>query len=101
MIIKDFDPFGHIEREKLAGRIDEDMVRVVVGITGLSFLTMRMRARFLGRTAPRPADLPRGMLWGSVAGFTSFFSHAGGPAFQLYALPQQMPKMMFAGTSTK
>lgn len=84
----------------LAGRIDEHSVRVVIGVVGLSFLTMRMRARFLGRSAARPADVPRGLLWGMVSGFTSFVSHAGGPAFQLYALPQQMPKMMFAGTAT-
>ncbi|KPP83904.1 MAG: putative permease [Rhodobacteraceae bacterium HLUCCA08] len=84
----------------LAGRTDEDMVRVVIGVIGLSFLVMRLRARFLGLTKPRPADIPRGVLWGSVSGFTSFVSHAGGPAWQLYALPQQMPKMMFAGTST-
>ena len=44
--------------------------------------------------------MPRGLFWGSISGFTSFVSHAGGPAWQLYALPQQMPKMMFAGTST-
>ena len=49
---------------------------------------------------PRPADVPRGLFWGSVSGFTSFVSHAGSPPFQLYALPQQLPKMTFAGTST-
>jgi uncharacterized membrane protein YfcA len=35
-----------------------------------------------------------------VSGFTSFVSYAGGPAFQLYVLPQQLPKLVFAGTST-
>lgn len=84
----------------MAGRTDEHVVRVVIGVVGLSFLAMRLRARFLGRSVARPADVPRGLLWGTVSGFTSFVSHAGGPAFQLYALPQQMPKMTFAGTST-
>ena len=84
----------------LAGRTDEDVVRVVIGAVGLSFLAMRMRARVMGRSEARPADVPRGMFWGAVSGFTSFVSHAGGPAFQMYVLPQKLPKMMFAGTST-
>ena len=84
----------------LAGRTDEDVVRVVIGAVGLSFLAMRMRARVMGRSEARPADVPRGMFWGAVSGFTSFVSHAGGPAFQAYVLPQKLPKMMFAGTST-
>ena len=84
----------------LAGRTDEDVVRVVIGAVGLSFLAMRMRARVLGRSEARPADVPRGIFWGAVSGFTSFVSHAGGPAFQMYVLPQKLPKMMFAGTST-
>ena len=84
----------------LAGRTDENAVRVIIGVVGLSFLAMRLRARFLGMAKPRPPDVPRGLFWGSISGFTSFVSHAGGPAFQLYALPQQMPKMTFAGTAT-
>jgi uncharacterized membrane protein YfcA len=35
-----------------------------------------------------------------VAGFASFISHAGGPPFQVYLLPQKLPKIVFAGTST-
>ena len=84
----------------MADRIDEGAVRVVVGCTGLAFLAMRMRARFIGKSEAKPAGIPGGLLWGSVSGFTSFVAHAGGPAFQLYALPQKLPKMTFAGTST-
>lgn len=84
----------------LADRVSDDAVRVVVGCTGLSFLAMRLWGAIKGKTMARPADIPRGLFWGSISGFTSFVSHAGGPAFQLYALPQQMPKMTFAGTST-
>jgi uncharacterized membrane protein YfcA len=84
----------------VADAIDDDAVRILIGIVGLSFLAMRLRSRLAGRPQPRSADVPRGVFWGSVSGFTSFVSHAGGPAFQVYALPQQMPKLMFAGTST-
>ena len=91
---------GVIAGYALAGRTDDDMVRVVIGGIGLTFLAMRMRMRFRGKSQPRPADIPRGVILGSVSGFTSFVSHAGGPSYQMYVLPQQMPKMMFAGTST-
>jgi uncharacterized membrane protein YfcA len=84
----------------IADRIDDNDVRILIGLVGLSFLAIRLRAQFGGTPPPRPADVPRGVFWGALAGFTSFVSHAGGPAFQVYALPQQMPKMMFAGTST-
>ncbi len=84
----------------LADRTDEHVVRLIIGCVGLGFLALRMRSRFFGAPDPRPADVPRGLIWGSISGFTSFVSHAGGPAFQVYVLPQQMPKMMFAGTST-
>ncbi len=49
---------------------------------------------------PKSADLPRGFLWGTIAGFTSFVSHAGGTAFQMYVLPQKLPKMVYAGSAT-
>lgn len=84
----------------MAGQTDENVVRVLIGCIGLAFLAIRLRMRFMGGAEARPADIPRGLLWGSVSGFTSFVSHAGGPAFQMYVLPQKLPKMTFAGTST-
>lgn len=84
----------------MADTISDDAVRVVIGCVGLMFLAMRLASRLRGAEEARPADVPRGILWGSVSGFTSFVSHAGAPAFQLYALPQKMPKLTFAGTST-
>jgi len=84
----------------LAGRVSDDMVRVVIGCVGLAFIALRWRTRFLGVPKPREASISRGLFWGSISGFTSFVSHAGGPALQAYTIPQQMPKMVFAGTST-
>lgn len=77
-----------------------DMVKLIVGAIGLSyFADMLWKAR-RAAVPPRPADIPRGFFWGTIAGFTSFVSHAGGPPFQMYALPLKMDKMMFAGTIT-
>jgi uncharacterized protein len=44
--------------------------------------------------------VPGGIFWGTVAGFTSTLSQAGGPPFQVYVLPQRMPKLTLVGTYT-
>ena len=76
----------------------EWMVKLLVGVIGLWYcVTVLVRRR---DAPPRRADVPRGLFWGTIAGFTSFVSHTGGPPYQMYALPQKMEKMMFAGTST-
>ena len=40
------------------------------------------------------------MFWGTVAGLTSYISHAGGPPYQAYVLPQKLDKMVYLGTTT-
>jgi uncharacterized membrane protein YfcA len=84
----------------LAGQTDDNVVRIIVGCVGLTFLAMRQYGRLSGTMIARTADLLPGLFWGAVSGFTSFVSHAGGPAFQLYVLPQKLSKLEFAGTST-
>lgn len=74
------------------------LVTLIVGLVGLYYCaTVLLRKR---DAEPKPADLPRGIFWGTIAGFTSFVSHTGGPPYQTYVLPQKLPKMVFAGTST-
>lgn len=76
----------------------EWIVTLLVGIVGISYIvTLLVKRR---NAPPRPADIPRGMFWGTIAGFTSFVSHTGGPPYQMYVLPQKMDKMVFAGTTT-
>ena len=60
--------------------------------------------RFVGSRhdrAPMPAsrlNRPAGWFWGAVAGFTSMIAHAGGPPFQIYVIPQRLPRDLFVGT---
>ena len=76
----------------------EWMVTLMVGVIGIAYCISAVLKR--ADAAPRPADVPRGLFWGSIAGFTSFVSHTGGPPYQMYVLPQRLEKMVFAGTST-
>ncbi len=76
----------------------ERLVTLLVGVIGLSYIVNLFFKN--AAAAPRPADVPRGVFWGTIAGFTSFVSHTGAPPYQMYVLPQKLEKMVFAGTST-
>jgi uncharacterized membrane protein YfcA len=82
-----------------ASYVSDRGVGFLVGLIGLTFCLNRWRNRREPVEA-KPADLPRGIVWGTVMGFTSFVSHAGQPAYQVYVLPQRLPKMVYAGTTT-
>ena len=76
----------------------EWMVTLLVGVVGLYYCATVVFRK--ANAPPHRADVPRGLFWGTLTGFTSFVSHTGGPPFQTYVLPQKLPKMVFAGTST-
>jgi uncharacterized protein len=82
-----------------ASRVSEAHVSLLVGLIGVAFC-VNAWCRHKQVAAARPADLPRGMFWGTLTGFTSFVSHSGGPTYQMYVLPQRLDKMTFAGTAT-
>lgn len=78
-----------------------DAVKLLLVGIGLSYLVTALRNRLSRREVPaKPADVPRGVIWGALAGLTSYISHAGGPPFQAYVLPQKLDKMVYLGTTT-
>ena len=46
-----------------------------------------------------PARPWLGALCGAAAGFTSQIAHAGGPPFQMWVMPRQLPRDVLVGTS--
>lgn len=81
-----------------ASSVSDDAIRFLIGVTALGFV-----GSVLLRTAhakPQRHGLVGGVFWGAVSGFASFASQGGGPPYQVYTLPQQMPKMIFVGTTT-
>lgn len=82
-----------------AAMISELTIKFLIGLVGVSFCLQTWFKR--GQSdIPQPASLPKGIFCGGVAGFTSFIAHAGGPPFQIFVLPQKLPKAEFAGTAT-
>jgi len=81
-----------------AAIVSEAAVTLLIGLIGVGFVLHSWSRR---KNAPaRPADWPRGLFWGGLAGFTSFVSHSGAPPYQVYVLPQRLEKMAYAGTTT-
>lgn len=76
----------------------EWLVTVIVGLIGAVFALNLLIRRI--SIAPRAPRVPAGIFWGFVTGFTSFVSHSGGPPYQVYVLPLNLTKLVYAGTGT-
>jgi uncharacterized membrane protein YfcA len=83
----------------LAAYVSDAAVTLAVGLVSVIFAVRRLvverRAEAL---KPAPADVPRGVFWGTITGFTSMIAHAGGPPFQIYVMPQRLARDVFIGT---
>ena len=78
--------------------VSEHAVVLLIGIISFVFIldaVFPLRKKIVGK----PPSKPWGVLWGGVAGFTSFVSHSGGPPFQVYVLPQRLSPTVYAATT--
>lgn len=78
--------------------VSDAMVLLTVGLITLLFILdalLPLRRKLQGL----PPSRPWGAFWGAIAGFTSFVSHAGGPPYQIYVLPQKLQPAIYAGTA--
>jgi uncharacterized membrane protein YfcA len=82
----------------LASRISDNAVRITIGLIGVAFVINVWRKR--ASIEPSRMGPVGGVFWGAVSGFTSFMTQAGGPPFQVYVLPQRLPKLVLVGTTT-
>ena len=77
-----------------------DLIRILIGGVALSFVAFQVsRDRGLIRTDGLPGGRIAGTLWGAVAGFTSFISHAGGPPAAVYLLARKVDKEVYQATT--
>jgi uncharacterized protein len=80
---------------------NDALVKLIVGLIGIWYTAdLVWKSRKKTEIVARPANVPRGIFWGTLAGFTSFVAHAGGTPYQMFMLPQKLDKMTFAGTAT-
>lgn len=83
----------------MAARVDEQAVRLAVGLISVGFVVFMLLRDRLAAGAATSAAIAPGLLWGAIGGFTSFVSHAGAPPTMVYMLPQKLTPRIFAGTS--
>lgn len=75
----------------------EAFIRLIVGLLALGFVARMAMMR--DGAMPRQHARLSGAFWGAFSGFTSFVAHAGGPPFQIYALPLRLDPRLYTGTS--
>lgn len=83
-----------------ASLVTQDMVRLIVGAVALVFVLrwFYLQVRHGSAHKSRPNRIAAAF-WGTVAGFTSFVAHVGGPPFQVYTLPLRLDPKVLSGTS--
>ena len=77
--------------------IIEWVITVLIGLMGGVFALRMLTQR--ADLAKKPINTGRGLFWTTIAGFTSFISHNGGPPWQIFTLPLKLQKSVFVGTS--
>ena len=83
-----------------ASIVSDEIVGLIIGSTALLFvfqsliLKVKSNSKAFSRT-----NIWSGRFWGLVSGFSSFIAHAGGPPFQIYAMPLRLDPKIFAGSS--
>jgi uncharacterized membrane protein YfcA len=79
---------------------DPDIFRFLLGALSVGFVAFQIaRARGWITRQAKPYPAGAGVVAGSVAGFTSFVSHAGGPPVLIYLLSQNLTKVGFQATT--
>lgn len=85
---------GVIAGTLLIGSLDDDGVRLLLGVVSLAFAAYMLFRPTAGRPIAAFWALPAG----AGCGFTSFLAHAGAPPINLYLIPRRLPKQTFIAT---
>lgn len=80
-----------------AGAMNDDYMRILIGALALMFGVQQLLG--WSSRASRSHNPVAGGVLGTLAGFTSFSIHAGGPPFTMYLQPKQLSPLLFAGTA--
>ncbi len=80
--------------------ISPDGVRLMVGVMAVGFVLFQYARQSGWLRPPSRAQGPvAGVIWGTVTGFTSFVSHAGGPPATMYLLGAGLAKTTYQATT--
>lgn len=74
-------------------------VRLIVGVVSVAFFLRWLMQKLVRDESETRHHAGKATLWGMISGFTSFVAHAGGPPYQVYALPLKQSPAIYVGTS--
>ena len=74
-------------------------VRLIVGIVSVAFFLRWLAQKLSSGEKKERHHAGKATFWGLISGFTSFVAHAGGPPYQVYALPLRQSPAIYVGTS--
>jgi uncharacterized protein len=77
----------------------DDIITGLVGGIGVLFALYMLFGTKVAAARRSPKVGP-GLFWGTLAGFTSYISHAGAPPYQVYVQPLRLDRLAYAGTTT-
>ncbi|MEM1430791.1 MAG: sulfite exporter TauE/SafE family protein [Pseudomonadota bacterium] len=78
----------------------DDVLRLLIAAVALGFVAWQLAGQMRWiRVRPAPFRWSAGLGTGVLAGFTSFISHAGGPAVAVFLLAQGLAKTTFQATT--
>ncbi|MGX9463153.1 sulfite exporter TauE/SafE family protein [Shewanella sp. A14] len=77
-------------------QLNEQYLRGILGGISLGFGVYGLT---LGEWSQRTPSTFIGRVCGTIAGFTSFVAHAGGPPLNAYLIPLRLPKTEYLGTA--
>ena len=83
----------------LAASFSAAHIRLLVGVIAALFVLRHWFGTRFERWTPRPSTAT-GIVFGALGGFTTLLANAGGPAWQMHLLPQQLDKLTYVGTVT-
>lgn len=76
-----------------------DAIRLIIGLVALSFVAWQLAVKYKLIRLGTQFGPGVGLVAGVALGFTSFVSHAGGPAAAIYMLGQGMAKTRYQATT--
>lgn len=78
--------------------VSGDWMRILIGTIAVAFALNNIAGWAKNRPAAT-ASWPRGVLWSSLSGLTSFVAHAGSAPIMAYLLPQRLDRKVYIGTT--
>ena len=85
--------------------VPDDALRFVIAVSMILFAS-RYFYQTYGPHRATPVEATRhrkgpALFWGTISGYGSFVAHAGGPPFQIYALPLKLDPKNYTGASVR